>query len=233
MSKMSKTIAILGVVAGLGVAALPLSTYATPVEWSSTPDTNTPAAWGTDGTNRWVKDSTTVKLTIDDTLSIEAVAAGDNADLADLGNGNAKPTVDVTVITNNSKGYNLGIQGTATTGTANALTSKTVTTDFIPAMTAPFDTPAALSDTASEWGYSVSTASTNATEASTTALAKFTGNVFAGVKTTNDIVLTTDAATVKEGEKTTFTFAAALKNGQAAGEYEGQVTFTATNNPNA
>lgn len=103
MSKMSKTIAVLGVVAGLGVAALPLSTYA------ANPET----------VNLNVKVIDKIELTASEsTVSINAT------------NGNAvtgqEGTVDLTVETGNSKGYKLS----AKTGNVNLTNTDS---DTIPA----------------------------------------------------------------------------------------------------
>ena len=99
MSKVTKTIAALGVVAGLGVAALPLASYAV--------------------------NPTTVNLTasLDDSLSLSVT----ETELAfDLENGGAVVTdaTAATVTTNNGKGYDLKIK--AGSGGA-ALTSGTFT----------------------------------------------------------------------------------------------------------
>lgn len=88
MSKITKTIAALGVVAGLGVAALPLASYAV--------------------------NPTTVNLTasLDDSLSLSVT----ETELAfDLENGGAvaKDTTDATVTTNNASGYDLNIKAGA------------------------------------------------------------------------------------------------------------------------
>ena len=94
MSKVTKTIAALGVVAGLGVAALPLASYAA--------------------------NPTRVNLTanLDDSLSLSVT----ETELAfELDNGGAvvKDETAATVITNSGKGYNLNIKagsgGTALT----------------------------------------------------------------------------------------------------------------------
>lgn len=100
MSKMSQTIAILGVVAGLGVAALPLSTYAADPATASTTDK-----------------PTTVELTVPDTLTIttdadKIVLSG--ASGAATGVFTADKTLGVTVTTNNNDGYTLVMNATET-----------------------------------------------------------------------------------------------------------------------
>ena len=94
MSKITKTIAALGVVAGLGVAALPLASYAV--------------------------NPTTVNLTasLDDSLSLDVTETELSFDL-DNGGAVVTDTTAATVITNNAKGYDLNIKagsgGTALT----------------------------------------------------------------------------------------------------------------------
>ena len=61
MSNISKTIAVLGVAAGLGVAALPLSTYAAPTVWSQTGGSDTTYGSDEDG-NHFVKKDTDIKI---------------------------------------------------------------------------------------------------------------------------------------------------------------------------
>lgn len=217
MSNISKTIAVLGVVAGLGVAALPLSTYAAPTVWSETGGSDTTYGSDKDG-NHFVKKDTDIKLTIEDVLSIDTDAteveltSTDGTEYA-----NATP-LSVTVISKNSKGYNLTIAGTAAT---NPTSLTNTAGDQIAAGTGTFATPAALSNaTNSEWGYSI---------VGNTA---FDGGLYAGVKSAGETIKTSTASTVNEGEKTQVNFTAKIKDGQASGTYKGKVTFTATNNPN-
>lgn len=46
----------------------------------------------------------------------------------------------------------------------------------------------------------------------------------------NDVIKTTSVPTTSTGDATVVTFGVSIADGQAAGTYEGQVTFTATNN---
>lgn len=218
MSNISKTIAVLGVVAGLGVAALPLSSYAAPVKWDT--EASTDGSYGTTDGNNWVKKDTDIKLTIEDVLSIDTdateveLASTDGTEYT-----NATP-LNVTVISKNSKGYNLTIAGTAATN-PTSLTNTVTSSDQITAGAGTFTAPAALSNaTTSEWGYSI---------VGNTA---FDGGLYAGVKPGGETIKTSTASTVNAGEKTQINFAAKIKDGQASGTYKGKVTFTATNNPN-
>ena len=138
MSKTTKALAILGVVAGLGVAALPFNAMAatdnngvTIIDGTGT-DTATEKYDGT--ADKSVSDKVTVKTTINDSISIKIV--GDNDGDGETGqnhlvllgtdgvlkNGeNASAKALVTVATNNLKGYTVNMNGEATgfNGTTN------------------------------------------------------------------------------------------------------------------
>lgn len=90
MSKMTKTIAALGVVAGLGVAALPLSSYAVN------------------------SDPLTVKAqaVVGESISVTADAADDTVTITDvIANKDVKEESTVlTIETNNTSGYNVSIK---------------------------------------------------------------------------------------------------------------------------
>lgn len=191
MSKTTNALIALGVVAGLGAAALPLSSYAVDPATSEVG----------------------VTLTIEDELTIEADK--NTTDKVDLSGTGHTGDVTLTVVSNNQKGYNLGIMGSAETN-QTSLTSENG--DEIVAGSGTFAAPAALSTTTSEWGYR---------------LASFTEGLYAGVTTNNDVIKTTAAPTGEAGDETVVTFGASIKDGQPAGTYDGEVTFTATNNANA
>lgn len=95
MSKMTKTIAVLGVVAGLGVAALPLSSYAAEV-------TNTGATSATA--------DVTFQATVGNSISI--TAADDTVAVTDvIANQDVKEgSTTVKIATNNATGYQLQIK---------------------------------------------------------------------------------------------------------------------------
>lgn len=216
MSNISKTIAVLGVVAGLGVAALPLSSYAAPVKWNT--EASTDGSYGTTDGNNWVKKDTDIKLTIEDVLSIDTDATEVELTSTDGTEYTNAAPLNVTVISKNSKGYNLTIAGTAAT---NKTSLTNAAGDQIFKGAGIFATPAALDNTTqSQWGYSV------------VGEAAFTEGLYAGVTEAGETIKTSTASTVNEGEKTQVNFAAKIKDGQASGTYTGKVTFTATNNPN-
>lgn len=190
MSKTTSALIALGVVAGLGAAALPLSTYA-------------------DGNPKTAQVGVT--LEIEDELSIEA-DKNTSDKLVDLSEGS--DSVTLTVITNNQKGYDLTIKGSAE-GHPTTLTSETGSP--IVAGTGIPTAPAALDNsTDSQWGYR---------------LTDWTANMYAGVTPSDVSINKTNTATTSTGDTTEVTFGVSLKDGQEAGTYNGEVTFTATNNP--
>ena len=107
MSKMSKAIAVLGVVAGLGVAALPLSTYAAPGDE------------GTYSQSTSVQVQTKVEGAISISTNIDTIGAGTDQKYIDLGElmpgGVTNEMTDALEVTVNSNekavDYNLYING--------------------------------------------------------------------------------------------------------------------------
>mgnify|MGYP001044685215 FL=1 len=99
MSKMSKAIAVLGVVAGLGVAALPLSSYAADEPYSQSA-------------------SADVQVEVGGAISISTDATDGKVDLEEMTLNNVSTTKDlkVTVSSNSEVGYGLTIKAL----TANA-----------------------------------------------------------------------------------------------------------------
>lgn len=204
MSKMSQTIAILGVVAGLGVAALPLSTYA-----DATPkSTNVPLSLevgevleittnNMEGEGDAAKPGTVVLTT--DNASAPANYASDG-------------TFAVIVKSNIEKGYNLTIKGSTGTGTnaAAKATDLASATDVIAA--------GDLTGTGSSWAYKggLKTAWTAVTASDAD------GVIYTGSK---DVAGDLD---ITNGKSVPVTFGANVVASQAAGTYTGQVTFTAT-----
>ncbi len=211
MSKMSKTIAVLGVVAGLGVAALPLSTYAA----VTTPETGDPTNPGDNVTlNVKVVDSIQIAVEGDDTVNLTSV---NDKVVGDPGQ-SANATLRVT--TGNTKGYTLWAKTVAADG---ALVEKTDPSkkiaSGIPSTSAPVS--------ASAWGmiYEGSDASASTTDFLT----------YQGLSGANQIVRTTTTAptTGPEGGKyddTIVKFGVTTKSGQPAGTYTGTVNFTAAAN---
>lgn len=230
MSKTTKALAILGVVAGLGVAALPLSSYAAPVEWSKEPDTATTATYGGDGTAEspaWVEKNVGVELTIEEALQI-STSNEDGVNVImekDATNGNQyySEGFGVTVIANNTKGYHLQIKGSATGDDPTSLNNGNG--DKIAASPVEFANAAALALNGgkSVWGYGVGALATEEGGSNTEA------TKFAGV-TKNFVTIANNnsGATPSEGTVTPITFGAIVAADQASGTYTGQVTFRAT-----
>lgn len=113
MSKMTKTIAALGVVAGLGVAALPLSSYAQIV--SGNTDVTAQAIVG--------EAISVTADAADDTVKIENVTANQEV---------AEGSTNITIQTNNANGYNVVIEDKDAT-TALMTTDGSGTATGIPA----------------------------------------------------------------------------------------------------
>lgn len=135
MSKMTKTIAALGVVAGLGVAALPLSSYATIVS-----DGTTVTAQAIIGEAISVTADAT-----DDTVKIENVTANQEA---------ATGSTVLTIQTNNTNGYNVTIKDS---DAVTALTTDGADADNgIPASNA-------LTKGTKGWGFKTSTSTEGVT----------------------------------------------------------------------
>lgn len=126
MSKIAKTIAVLGVVAGLGVAALPMSTYAAEYSRSASAIVTTE-----------VEGAISIATSVD--------ATGGKVDLGKLAlNSETTEMTDplaVTVTSNSAQTYSLGI---------NALNGETAMKGAKTGATIPAGTPAAGT---SAWGY--------------------------------------------------------------------------------
>ncbi len=235
MSKTKRALAVLGVVAGLGVAALPLSSYAAPINDGGTGDLD----GGTEAANGSVADSLKVKTTIQDTLSIEIVGnddthAVDTTETAShvvligkdgeqltgvLANGTASEGVaTVTVATNNAQGYNLYLKG------ATAALVGSVNTNTIPAVGAN----PTMNGTASEWGYKTAA---NAAAASTNGTIGGLKENWTAVTTENAVIATNTAPTHTNGDVIDLTFGASVSPSQAADTYSDVVTLTASATP--
>ena len=213
MSKMSKAIVALGVVAGLGVAALPLSSY---------------AAGNTDSKNATVQVEVGggISLTIVDPITPQTSAATKPLDLATrtLDLGEAKLGGDIVtgilgvqVSTNDPSGYTLKMTS------ASASTAMTGAAGEIPA-----GTPT-KNGANSAWGYSVIKNPTSTTvDPSTVTWSALTAD---GA----DIYDSTNAGATVKGEgaseatqQTDIMFGVNASATQAEGTYSTQVTFTAT-----
>ena len=230
MSNMTKAIAVLGVVAGLGVAALPLSSYAAEVVWDAegAADDSVTNMGGT-GSSAWVSRD---KLSIATTVGSATLTADNANGDADKNIWAANP-INVTVITKNAGGYKLTIAGTAGSGENNATVKNALTNetgDMIEAGTL------GDADTKSTWGIKVAAGSGEGIVGGTIAdsLKNWTlvpaANPAEGENNQGGLtIMSSNKATVEAGETAAVTFGAKIVDGQAAGSYKGRVTFTATN----
>lgn len=137
MSKMSKAIAVLGVVAGLGVAALPLSSYAT----TGIEDTESLT------TQAIVGDSIAISVDKNTVTMGTTVQAGQDP---------AEGSATVTIQTNNVAGYKLEIKDADTTTALKPTAGGT--TDGIPA--------GVPTKNENYWGFKASTSAAGVTLAS-------------------------------------------------------------------
>lgn len=230
MSNTTKALAALGVVAGLGIASLPLGASAVTVYDGGSVDDNTATTEYDGKKDGSVSDTVTVRTTIEDSLAITIVGANDG-DITDGGerhlvllgtdgllkNGdNASGTATVNVATNHLGGYKVNMNGEATgfNGTTNTAEKFAPVTD---------NTTAFPTTGASVFGYQTTkdAAVTNVT------LANANWN---GVKEAATLIATGAAATESAGDTFTITFQAHASESQAADTYDEVVTITATTN---
>ncbi len=226
MSKTTKALAALGVVAGLGVAALPIGVGAAPVVDGDTASGDNSAT--ADGN---VSDTVTVRTEIKPTLTLEVTGANDaaigsgserhlvllgtNGELQNGGNGSGTATVKVT--TNHLGGYKVNMNG-ETTG-FNGQTNADQKFAPIADNTAVFPTTGA-----SVFGYKTTKDAASATNVT---LANDNWN---GVKDAATLIATGANATTAAGDEFTITFQAHASESQAADVYDEVVTITATTN---
>lgn len=201
MSKMSKAIAVLGVVAGLGVAALPLSTYAA----GSTASKNGQVQVEVEGA---------IAIDIVDPTTTNASGITLTNGLLNLGtlkvNGDpATGAMGVQVATNNATGYVLTIKADSTTDMVGSGSAQ--------GFTIPAD--ASVTKGTAGWAYKGGDVSANAAILTTDATLKTTNT--APTDTTVD---------GKASEVTDVTFTVAADSSTHEGVYTGTVVFTATAN---
>lgn len=219
MSNMTKAIAVLGVVAGLGVAVLPLSTYAAPTKIEGTAENEgDPLSAGKD---------VQVQLKLDESLSMYVTNEAGDADVTTpvalnentdtTANYQAAP-IAIKVIANNAQGYHLTIHGSANDTLTGA--TGTVATSLTNAKGTQIEAGDLTSTSASQWGYKV--------------LKGAAGSVIDA--TWNGVPAEAAAAEIDgakvptgaAGNTTKVTFGAHVLDTQESGIYNGQVTFTAT-----
>ncbi len=215
MTKTIKALAVLGVVAGLGVAALPIA-GASAAEIID--------GEGGDTKDGVVTDDTTFTLDLADKLSItastNAVAITPAEGVTYAGSYQAEP-MTVKVYTRNAKGYKLTIVGSAGSEQNNATVKDALTNEKGNTIAAGTLGDA---DTASSWGYKAQTTIQGGTISALP-------DTWTAVSTTDTQIMTSDKNTLEGGDVATLTFGAKIVDGQAAGTYKGKVTFTATNLP--
>lgn len=199
MSKSTKIIAALGVVAGLGVAALPLNSFA-----AETGDVNLKVTVGS-----------TISMTIDgadrSTTPLEKAVAMDNNDT------DSSLTASIKVTTNDADGYILSVKDKAGDGAA-LKGAQAGNTQTIPAFTVKQTDLSALVTDTYGWGMM-------ATNANSTVATAFSGG-YGFVTDTDQVVVTSSSAAAEE--ETTITYGVVTKDDQVADTYSNLVTYTVT-----
>lgn len=230
MSKTTKAIAILGVVAGLGVAALPFNAMAADL----TPLTGNNATPVTDKVNvkTTIKDYISIELSAGDKGTFDATDATDatatdkfhihTLDLGELVNGGAivEGNLLVNVKTNNAKGYKLGLAAAGT-----SLTGKGDATNTIAAGVPTVGTSA--------WSFKVEKGGEDTAGYDDMTIDAAYGAYQATIPTTNTRIARYSAATDNSGMNTKVTFGVSANASQAADEYSQTVTFTAATDATA
>lgn len=237
MSKTTNLLVALGVVASLGIAALPLSAMAVTDNNGVTvidgvlPEGETEKAGelhdgNADGN---VEDQITVKTTIESALSITIVGdddasgeagqkhlvlLGDNGKI--MNGGNASGAAKVTVATNHLGGYQVKMNGEA--DGFNGVTNTDEKFGKVADDSATFPV-----DGDSVFGYQTTAEST----VTNVTLANANWN---GVPTAATLIATGKGATASAGDTFTITFQAHASESQAADTYDEVVTITATTN---
>lgn len=200
MSKMTKTVAALGVVAGLGVAMLPVGAFAAPADNG--------AIYGNPATQ-----NVTFQAEVDDYIQITVaeaqVVAADAATTAK----NAAGSTTFAIKSNNASGYTGTIAAsTLDNGSASAVMLGNTATNKIPGGTAPVAGTSA-------WGYKIIVP---------TGVTGNTVNSMTGATTDAKTFADKTGATAAAGDSYTLDFEASVSASQAADTYTGQVTLTAT-----
>lgn len=200
MSKMTKTVAALGVVAGLGVAMLPVGAFAAPA------DTN--AVYDGAATQ-----DVTFQAEVDDYIQITVTEAAVVAADAATTTKNATGSTTFAIKSNNAKGYTGTIAAsTLDNGSASAVMLGKTATNKIPGGTAP-------AAGTSAWGYKITVPS---------GVTGNTVNSMTGATTDAKTFAEKTGAAAADGDTYTLDFEASVSASQAADTYTGQVTLTAT-----
>ncbi len=224
MSKSTKIIAGLGVAAALGVAALPVASFA----YTGTGTVAVSAEiTGTIGMQINTDNSGTMSSDIED----DATQAGFAADFGSVTLGYGYKKAGNTIIkvhTNQPGGYVL-----SATGADLAQTGAGAGSAVIPASTAGVtvtDNDAAVASAVSGWGITVDKTKTGTatTENLGTYFGNAAGNVFKAKTTSETIDTVSDVTTAYEGTYT-IGYGLTVAENQPSGNYSGTITYVATN----
>ncbi|MCL1839629.1 hypothetical protein FWF89_01330 [Candidatus Saccharibacteria bacterium] len=223
--KITKIIAALGVVAGLGVAALPLSSYADDVEVQ----VEITATTGT------------VEPTCEDGESGSTVAAGVDAESDCTIGGSSNTGIAISIANSQTNangtstaltGYTLDFEGRTDAEPTNATNGS-----IIPAIAAQMTDGnfnvgniTSINGGLGGWGYNFITGGTIGLSVNTTAVGgTATASAWNPITNSNVLVASSSAATVMSGAK--FNFRAVTPPSQPAGFYSNVVIVTIATNP--
>lgn len=211
MSKMSKAVAVLGVVAGLGVAAMPLSTYA------ATSVTSSPATI----IKAEVKRS--LAIAVEDTEG--AALVNDTLDLGELMVNGAANTKDMNVLVysnSDTQKFNLSIAPAGKTADGTAIVDMQ-NTDQTNHPSAVIPAAATFGNGTAGWGFKVG-------DATDWTKLEATGNTLVSEAVTSEAIVpkTIGGVEYRNNKVTKVTFGAAADTNTAEGTYTVDVVFTAT-----
>ena len=216
MSKSTKVIAGLGVVAALGVAALPLASFATSGDY------------GTVAVSATVPDA--ISMTIDGTATTGSGVAGNAVAFGNVAQGaiavSDGSTIqnNVTVISSNAA-YNFKVTNTSA-GTNGAL--KSTTSEIAPFATA---TKPATGQSTSGWGFRVTKTggAISATAYDDATLMDGSDKTYIGVPTTETTLDAVNAPAAAVTGTYTMEYGLQVSDSQASGTYNGSITYKVTN----
>lgn len=218
MSKSTKIVAGLGVAAALGIAAVPVASFAV-TDLSGTVDITATIA-----------DS--FSMTIDTKTASQAGTAGNAIDFGEVAVNSTDTAGSTTLVvtTNIPDGYNLKAFATGAAGHETALHNAEADAD-IPG----YASLSALTAGTAGWGIKVSAVEKDVADAGAAAARALNGGVFDGTQylaptTAGAIIDSIAADSISAMHEVTYTvdYGIATSANQAAGTYAGQVTYTAT-----
>ena len=209
MSKSTKVIAGLGVVAALGVAALPLASFATSGDY------------GTVAVSATVPDA--ISMTIDGTATTGSGVAGNAVAFGNVATG-AIAVSDGSTIKYNVA-YNFKVQNTSNSGAGDLASSTSTIAPFATA------TKPTTGQSTSGWGFRVTKTSgtISATAYDDATLMDGADKTYIGVPTSETTLDAVAAPAAAITGTYTMEYGLQVSNDQASGTYTGSITYKVTN----